>query len=268
MPTSPSQVLSRGAGRLKRAANAQLARLGYQVVEVTPRSMVKAGPAGDAPHSTISPHATYSPWLADPEFLANDRAVRQFTLVDAYRRYELWQLVGEAAKLPEGDLLEVGVWRGGTGALIAQRARLSGLRDRVFLCDTFAGVVKSGVNDPWYSDGEHADADVEYARSLLHRLGLEDVEILVGVFPDEVAERLAERRFRFCHLDVDVYESTRDAFEWLWGRLVPGGLVVFDDYGFATCDGVRRFVEEERANEGRVVVHNLNGHAVVVKTSG
>jgi O-methyltransferase len=173
--------------------------------------------------------------------------------------------VGEAAKLPAGDLIEVGVWRGGTGALIAQRARLCGLAEPVFLCDTFTGIVKAGAQDAWYLGGEHADADAAGVRGLLARLGLENVEVLEGVFPDDLGADLADRRFRFCHLDVDVYRSTRDAFEWVWERLVPGGIVVFDDYGMASCDGVRQFVDEERSKPDRVVVHNLNGHAIAIK---
>lgn len=48
----------------------------------------------------------------------------------------------------------------------------------------------------------------------------------------------------FMHLDVDIYESTRCALEFLDHRLVKGGVVVVDDYGFVTCPGVKRAVDE------------------------
>ena len=51
-----------------------------------------------------------------------------------------------------------------------------------------------------------------------------------------------DRKFRFCHLDVDVYQSAAEAVEWIWSRLVTGGLIVFDDYGLKGCEGVTRFV--------------------------
>lgn len=268
-----AELPSRIVAGLKRVVNEQLARRGFQLVAVTPKARPRRGTrrraASDdagAPHAPVRPQATYSPWLADEGFLANEQEIGTSTLVDRFRRYELWQLVAESAKLPAGDLLEVGVWRGGTGALIAQRARQCGLDDTVYLCDTFSGVVKAGERDSWYSGGEHADADAASVRALMERLGLEGVEVLEGVFPEDAGDRLEGRSFRFCHLDVDVYESTRAAFDWVWERMVPGGIVVFDDYGFATCDGVRRFVDEVRPAAGRVVVHNLNGHAVIVKT--
>jgi O-methyltransferase len=47
-----------------------------------------------------------------------------------------------------------------------------------------------------------------------------------------------------------------------------GGLVVYDDYGFPRCDGITRHVDEQRTLADRVVIHNLNGHAVVLKTAG
>jgi O-methyltransferase len=48
-------------------------------------------------------------------------------------------------------------------------------------------------------------------------------------------------------------------------RLVTGGFVVFDDYGFKGCEGVTRFVNEQRLKPDRLVLHNLSGHAIAIK---
>ncbi len=45
----------------------------------------------------------------------------------------------------------------------------------------------------------------------------------------------------------------------------PGAVVVFDDYGFATCPGVTTFVNEQRDRSDGFFFHNLNGHAILVK---
>jgi O-methyltransferase len=42
-------------------------------------------------------------------------------------------------------------------------------------------------------------------------------------------------------------------------------VAVFDDYGFPACPGVTRFVDEQRCRKDRLVLHNLNGHGIVVK---
>ena len=68
-------------------------------------------------------------------------------------------------------------------------------------------------------------------------------------------------------LAVDVYRSAKESVEWLWPRLVVGGMVVYDDYGFQQCEGITRFVNEQRGYTDRVVIYNLNGHGVIVKTA-
>jgi O-methyltransferase len=218
-----------------------------------------------APYETVRPNATYAPWITDRAFRDVYERIRKNTLVDELRCYELWQLVTQAAKLDAGALLEVGVWRGGTGALIASAARRSRVTDDVYLCDTFAGVVKASRLDPSYRGGEHGDTSRSVVKRLISDLGLSGVRILTGIFPDDSARQVRADRFRFAHVDVDVYESARSVTEWLWPRLIPGGLIVYDDYGFATCPGVTQAVDEQRDQKGRLVLHNLNGHAVVVK---
>lgn len=197
---------------------------------------------GEVPHTTVSPRASYAPWLADEEFRATHDAVRGNTLVDVYRMWELWHLMRQLAPL-EGDVLEIGVWRGGTGCLMADRLRRLGVDADVFLCDTFQGVVKAGARDTDYVGGEHADTSEEIVRDLAASLKLERVRILKGIFPDDTGHAVESRRFRFVHVDVDVFDSARDILDFAWPRLVPGGMVVFDDYGFLECPGVTRFVD-------------------------
>ncbi len=218
-------------------------------------------------HSVVIPLATYSPWLDEPAFMTAYESIQANTLVDIYRCHELWSLVGQIAGAG-GDVLEVGVWRGGTGCLIARRLQLLASTARVVLCDTFAGVVKAGTMDSGYRGGEHADASRKQVEELADRLGLSNIEILQGIFPEETAAPIADRRFSLCHIDVDVYESARDVFNWVWPRLQVGGAVVYDDYGFETCDGVTRFVNECIPYPNAVTLHNLNGHAVTIKLGG
>lgn len=208
--------------------------------------------------------ACYSPWNVDDAFRSVFERVEDFTLMDRYKAYGLWQLVAQVTPL-EGALLEVGVWRGGSGALIASRAASCGIESPVFLCDTFQGVVKAGARDAHYRGGEHADTSEATVSKLLTDLGLVHAEVVPGVFPDESGADLAGECFRFCHVDVDTYDSASGILEWLWPRLSPGGVVVYDDYGFPRCDGIREHVNEQMDLPDRLVIHNLTGQAIVVK---
>ncbi len=215
-------------------------------------------------YEIVSPFATYAPWLLDNAFNKTYEIIKNYTLIDKYRCYELWQLVQETAKL-NGALIEIGVWRGGSGALIAKQTKLSGIKETVYLCDTFTGVVKAGEKDSVYKGKEHADASRENVDEVINKLTLDNTKILVGIFPEETNELVSDKIFRFCHIDVDVYQSAKDIIEWLWPKLAIGGIVVFDDYGFDRCDGITRFVNEERNQKDRLVIHNLNGHAIFIK---
>ena len=218
----------------------------------------------DLKYDGLFPQGAYAPWLTDTPFQSIHRQIAENTYVDIYRCYELWDLVGQTAHLAEGDILEVGVWRGGTGVLMAARSAQDG-GGTVFLADTFTGVVNAGEHDSAYVGGEHADTSVAEVSNLARRVGAHNVQILEGIFPGDTARAIDDRRFRLCHIDVDVYESAAQAFDWVWPRLVPGGVVIFDDYGFYSCGGVTRLVNEMRGNGDRLVIYNLNAHAVVIK---
>lgn len=220
-------------------------------------------------YEPVKPPATFAPWSMDRSFQEIYTAVKDYTFVDKYRCYELWTLVEQSRKLSSGALIEIGVWRGGSGAIIAKKAKSVGIPDPVYLCDTFSGVVKAGTEDvTFYKGGEHADTSRELVERLAHdTLGLSNVIVLKGIFPDETAHLIPSRQFRFCHLDVDTYQSAKDIVEWIWGKLVIGGMIVFDDYGFKYCEGVTKYVEELRGLTDRLLIHNLNGHAILIKTS-
>jgi O-methyltransferase len=222
---------------------------------------------GSPSYQRLNPIADYAPWTTDSQFLEIYHTIRPYTLVDMYRCYELWTLVEQSQKLT-GSLIEIGVWRGGTGALMAQRAKLSGITDTIYLCDTFRGVVKASAHDPLYKGGEHHDTSIGLVEDLVYnQLNLEHVKILQGMFPEETAKAVDHESFRFCHIDVDVYQSAKDITESLWNKLAVGGMIVYDDYGFFGYAGLTKYVEEQRHARDRLILYNLNGHAVAIKIS-
>jgi O-methyltransferase len=241
-----------------------VSRSGMSIAKGVALPFVRGEAVKSGAHGMAYPISTYAPWEADTEFRRLHKLVRRNTLVDVWRLYELWGLLPELVEIP-GSILEVGVWRGGSGALMASRAAALGIEDPVYLCDTWEGVVKTGDVDTYYHDGKHDDTSRGIVEKLVKRLGLTNVELLQGIFPDDTASAIADRKFRLCHIDVDVYQSAADVFAWVWPRLSPGGIVVFDDYGFPATPGVTKFVDEQRGLGDRVILHNLNGHGLIIK---
>lgn len=216
----------------------------------------------DIPHTQIIPYASYSPWKNDADFRKVYERIKSFTLVDEYRCFELWSLVRQVLTLP-GDVLEVGVWRGGTAAVLANA--VSGSPDtKLYLCDTFQGVVKAGNKDTNYTGGEHSDTSEQIVVDLLESFDLSNFYLRKGIFPDDFNDEFLNVEIKFCHIDVDTYSSAKDILEYVWKNLVKRGMVVFDDYGFWGCEGITKYFNELDL-PGSYKIHNLNGHGILIK---
>ena len=212
----------------------------------------------------IFPRNTYSPWYDDQEFMGiYSKHVELNTLVDIYRCYELWD-ISKHLKNIKGSILEVGVWKGGTGYLLAENINPN---DSLFLCDTFRGVVKTSEKDNYYRGGEHDDVDFKTVQELFNGHQQKNIQILKGIFPDETAKLInSNELFKLCHIDVDAYESAKDIFEWVWPKTIQHGYVIFDDYGFASCEGITKLVNDLVSSRKDLhFIYNVNGHAILIK---
>ena len=206
----------------------------------------------------------YAPWATDQTFLDVYGMVQNHTLVDIFRCHELHDLVRTVATIP-GDIIEIGVWRGGTAAILCSAARRWKPASTVWLCDTFSGVVKAGALDSGYIGGEHADTGVTLVEDLLGRTGVTNWKILKGIFPEDTSHAITFEKIALCHIDVDVYQSATDIVSWVLPRMSSGGIIVFDDYGFSSCKGITRLVNELRDDGNWLFVHNINKHALLIR---
>jgi O-methyltransferase len=208
-------------------------------------------------------NATYSPWLSDRYFPIAMERVWGYAAPDRLRCYELWSLVQQSKKLNGGAIVEVGNWRGDTGCFIAQAAAYFGIPNRVYLCDKFERSQVPSTDQRAESDkaGKSSKSAVE---ALVARLRLENVLIVPGNFPAETAVQVDEPGFRFAHICVDD-QSAKEVLEYLWPRLLPGGVVVFRYYGTYGCTSLTRLVNDAASLRDRIFIHNLNGHGVFVK---
>jgi O-methyltransferase len=100
--------------------------------------------------------------------------------------------------------------------------------------------------------------------NLLNGLGLRNFSLLEGTFPDQTGCQI-NGQLALVHCDVDVYSSAKAVVEWALPKLSRGGVIKFDDYGFSGCEGVTRLVNQIRTNIELLFIHNLNGHAILIK---
>lgn len=170
-----------------------------------------------------------------------------------------------------GDLVETGVWRGGTAIYL--RAILAALHDehrRVWACDSFEGLPEADAErypmDVPMRFHEHRELAIglEQVRAAFERYGLLDdrVRFVQGWFRDTlpgVAEEIGS--IAVLRLDGDMYESTIDALTHLEPLVSPGGFVLVDDYG--GIEACRRAVHDHRDRHAITApIHEVDWTAV------
>jgi len=198
-------------------------------------------------------------WLSDRDFSDRYRRFDPDSLRRMDRIYLLDQLARLAATLP-GDTVECGAYAGASSYFICRRIAGSGKLHHIF--DSFAGLSPPGPQDgDYWRQGDLASPE-ETARTNLAEFDF--VRFYKGWIPDRFVE-VADRSFSLVHLDVDLYRPTRDCLEFFYPRMVEGGVLIMDDYGFSTCPGARRAALEFFSTGGEVVLDMPTGQGVVFR---
>jgi len=135
-----------------------------------------------------------------------------------------------AGRAPEGAIVEVGVYRGGSAYFLAQLGR------PLFLYDTFEGIPYQGPLDTGNPVGKFADTSVDAVQALIP-----SATIIKGLFPDSLIDMPP---VGFVHADADQYESTKAILDQMPQRMVRGGFILFDDFGVVDCEGCTQAVVE------------------------
>jgi hypothetical protein len=152
-----------------------------------------------------------------------------------------------------GDLIETGVWRGGSTILMRGIVKARGEERLVWVADSFAGLPDADLDayplDREFLHHEKLDIGIDEVRAQFARYGLLDdgVRFLQGWFKDTLPT-LGDRAFAVARLDGDMYGSTMEALTELYPRLSPGGFLIVDDYGaYRACrQAVTDYREEHR----------------------
>jgi hypothetical protein len=142
-----------------------------------------------------------------------------------------------------GDLIETGVWRGGTSIFMRGLLRANGVSDRkVYVADSFAGLpapdverypADAGIDLHLWSE---LAVSVDEVQANFRRYGLLDPQVVFveGWFRDTLPA-LQGHPWAVLRLDGDLYESTMDALTYLYPGLSVGGWVIIDDYQIPAC---------------------------------
>jgi hypothetical protein len=199
-------------------------------------------------------------FLEDEEFLAYyKRFMDPGNWHSLDRKYTLRELLKLCVHL-DGDAVECGTYKG-TSAFLICKAYLKSCR-RVHLFDSFEGLpAPQDLDGHYWTKGDLSTSE-RAARDTLS--GFDNYVIYKGWIPDRFAD-IADLSFSFAHIDVDLYQPTLASLEFLYPRMVPGGLILFDDHGFKTCPGAKLAADQYFLSRPEELVLLPTGQAFVVK---
>jgi hypothetical protein len=192
--------------------------------------------------------------------------VRRIHMSRFIAHYELFRQIID---LP-GSIIEFGVYRGASFFTWAKLLEIFCPGDRrrhVFGFESFKGLgkfhEKDGIARPDLAKQEGAwsaekvEAEVVELVNIVNQdnfvVGNKRCQIIAGLLEDTLDKFIHENpgvRFSLAHFDVDLYAPTKYALERVYDLVVPGGLLVFDEYGFIPWEGETKAVDEFLAERG------------------
>ncbi len=172
--------------------------------------------------------------------------VRGYTALLPLRLAALHKLCREIDRQSvPGDVIECGVYNGGSAALMASVCTRSPLHRSVWLFDSF-----EGLPEPTEKDGDKARScgwwchgDLSKVRAVFQKLRIPEshIHIIKGWFQDTFPS-VRTGDIALLHIDADWYESVKLCLERFYDSVQPGGFVVIDDYGH--WEGCKRATDE------------------------
>ncbi|MFZ4600427.1 MAG: TylF/MycF/NovP-related O-methyltransferase, partial [Terrimicrobiaceae bacterium] len=180
-----------------------------------------------------------------------------------WRAHVLCWVAQHASRLP-GDFVECGVNKGGTAMLVIDYLGLKNSPGRYFyLYDTF-----EGLDETLSSELELRQTNAIYSscfEEVTSRFArFPNVVIVKGSIPQSLQLRAPEK-VAYLHIDLNSAHPERAALEFFWKRLVPGAVVVFDDYAWVACRQQKRAIDDFALQMGCVVLTVPTGQGLLIK---
>lgn len=204
-------------------------------------------------------------WDSDAAFMQIYKNLQKNTLVRIDRCYSLYQLALMEALSQNGDVAQVGVYRGGTARMIAEC--FAHTQKKFYLFDTFEGLPSASEEDGVSGSKNNevkqfTNVDFNEVKNLFS--GVSNVAFRKGYFPD-TAQGLEGHSFCFVYLDADLYTSIRDGLAFFYPRMIRGGVIVIDDYGTDNWPGVEKAVHEFCVENNVACIKNVWWQGLIIK---
>jgi hypothetical protein len=203
-------------------------------------------------HKTLQLEKVDIDMNSNKEFMKFHNQCKQFTMTSKQRLFALYEAVNYIKKHNvEGDIVECGVWRGGSSMMAALALKNDYTRD-LYLYDTFEGMnapTEDDVNmvgevaEGTWQGRDKCEAEIEEVRKnmVLTKYPDQKIKCIAGMVEDTIPKTIPEK-ISILRLDTDWYESTYHELVNLYPKLVKGGVLIIDDYGH--WQGAKKAVDQ------------------------
>jgi len=204
-------------------------------------------------------------FLEDPEFLKSieleARSDQDRSLV--WRLHVLCWAAAYALKL-KGDFVECGVFHGFSTAVAARYLQFGKQARTWYLYDTFSGIPADQLNPGHVSPSSYEEASI-YDGVKQRFAPYPNIRVVRGRVPEVFAEA-SPQSIAFMHLDMNSAAAEMGALEHLFERMVPGGYLVLDDYGWYAYRAQKLAEDPFFRRHGCPVLELPTGQGLVIKT--
>jgi hypothetical protein len=172
------------------------------------------------------------------------------------------------------DIVQLGVFSGSEAAAIAKFTKFQTKPLRMFLVDTFTGApeeqwtkseLTAGADSAQWAYLEAGDL---YTQVRKRFESFPNIIVIQGRVPN-ILPHIPVQRIGLLLLDMNAAAPEQAAADFFWERLVPGGLVLSDDYGHSRRGAgyyAQKLAFDEFAKSKNVPVLSVpTGHGLIVK---
>jgi len=230
----------------------------------------------------VAPELKPKPLLDQTEpFMSISNFAGEFTMTNMDRLQGLFIAVNYVVDNNiEGDFVECGVWRGGSSMAAALTFINRKQTDRkIWMYDTYEGMAETTEHDrdkngflaseilkrsdksnprSYFCIASYEEVEANMKST---RYPMKNIQFIKGNVEETLLKEIPDK-ISILRLDTDYYTSTKAELEILYDKLVPGGVLILDDYGH--WQGARKAVDDYFDIKGKKPLFSFLDYAGVI----
>jgi O-methyltransferase len=166
----------------------------------------------------------------------------------------------------EGDFVECGVFKAFCSSVLFKYLDFQNLPRQAYLYDTFEGLPEKTSTEQERRTWNYTTSDLQAVYNGVREkfAKYKNVKIVRGIVPDSFAEAVPEK-IAFLHIDMNSEKAEMLALEHLFDKVTPGGVIVFDDFGWKVNVNQMKAELAFMNQRGHYVLELPTGQGVVIK---